>query len=208
VFDSFSTAIRVGGIRRLFQTPEVLFHTINVGLVDANLCRETSVALEFLAQPEPRGHFEEMLTAVASAQTTNQRAVRMLLRQFRALGMSSLDQLAYEFNLRLLRNEVAEPTGFIAHVAQAMYDDHERAEVLRILRLLSKPEPDGRRRALIWALGVARLNRPIEVNKLLQDYSWQTHAGMLSFKTQVKLVSFLSYIFSPQIASDLLGVDS
>jgi hypothetical protein len=205
VFDSFSVNVRAAGIRTLFQNPEALLRTVSAGLADAGVRGETKVALEFLAQPEPQGRGEEMLTALAAAQTTNPLAVRMLLRQFRALG--SLDQFTYEFNLRLLRNEILEPVRFIAHVAQAMYDDHERAETLHILRLLSMPEPGGQRRALIRALGVARLSRPIEVNMLLQDLSWQTSSGLLSLKTHVKLFSFVSHVLSPQIASGLFGVD-
>lgn len=207
LFDSFAVEVRAAGLRTLFQYPDALFRTINAGLVNADLRSETSAALEFLAQPEPRGHCEEMLNALASARSAEPLGVRMLLRQFRALRIRSLAEFTYEFNIQLLRNEVAEPTRFISYVAHAMYDESERVEVLQILQLLSRPEPAGQRKVLIRALGVARLSRPVEVDMLLRDSSWQTDSGILSLKTQVKLFSFLSHVLSPGITSGLFGVD-
>jgi hypothetical protein len=84
-----------------------------------------------------------------------------------------------------------------------MQDPNERAEVLHILGQLSAPEPQGRRRALVQALGATRATRPQQVDALLQDSSWQTRAGLFSLGTQVKLFSFLCNFFSPGVASKI-----
>ncbi len=204
VFEPFSIEIRCRALRTLFHDPAALLDAINA---DPKVRDETTSALEFLVQPEPSGHREEMLDALLLAQTVDTPAVRMLLRQFRSMGLNSLNQFAYEFNLRWLGSELVKPDHFISHVWQAMYDAYERDDVLHVLRLLTMPEPQGQRKALVRALGISRLTRPTEVNMLLQNSSWQTRAGLLSFGTEVKLFSFLSYLFSPNIASQMFGVD-
>ena len=124
------------------------------------------------------------------------------------MNSTVLSNFTNEFNLRLLANELAHPEQFIARVSDAMNDRFELAEVTNILHLLSMPAPQGRRRALVQALGIAKLTRPAVVNTLLLDSSWQTRSGLLSLSMEVKLFSFLSRIISPKFTSEIFGFDS
>ena len=206
VFEPFSIEVRSEGFRTLFESPAALLNAITAGLGKTKV-RETGMALERLVQQEPRGHREEMFNAFLSAQADDPRAVRMLLQQFRAMGISYLNEFAYEFNLQSLANDLDDPDLFISRVSLAMQDHYERIEALRVLQVLSMPEPQGRCTALVRALGVSRLTRASEVDVLLDDLSWQTRSGFLSLRTKVKLFSFLSYVFSPRFASEMFGVE-
>ena len=209
VFEPFSVEVRSEALRSLFQSPEVLMPAIGEGLRDPKITGETTVALERLTRTEPGGHREELLNVLASVQAYNPTAVRALLRQFRSINSTLLSNFTYEFNLRLLTNELTDPEQFISHVSNALVNDQsERAELLNILRLLSMPAPQGRRRALVQALGIASLTHSAVINMLLFDSSWQTRSGLLSLSMEVRLFSFLSRIISPRLTSQIFGLDN
>ena len=206
VFTPLSLEIRSSALRQLFQDPAALLSALNASLGDERVHSETKSALEFLVQEEPRGHRAELLDRLTTARSVDAQSVRMLVRQFRTMNIRALNNFVYLYNFGLLTSELAEPDRFVTHVWREMSDPYERDEVLYILRSLSMPEPEGRRGALVRALGIARMTRPIEVNSLLQDSSWQHRSGLISVATQVKLFSFLTYIVSPRIASGILGL--
>lgn len=209
VFEPFSIEVRSEALRSLFQTPEILLPAIGEGLRDPKIAGETSVTLERLTRPAPTGHREEILNVLASVQAYNPASVRALLRQFRSMNSTALSSFTYQFNLRLLTNDLTDPERFIAHVSDAVINDPlEHAEVINILRLLSMPAPQGRRRALVQALGIASLTDSATVNMLLFDSSWQTRSGLLSLSMEVKLFSFLSRIISPKFTSQIFGLDN
>ncbi|HEY0377984.1 MAG TPA: toll/interleukin-1 receptor domain-containing protein [Pyrinomonadaceae bacterium] len=200
VFEPLAVEVRCEGLRGLFPDPLSFVAVVAEGLGRADLAGETCVALELLAQPGPRGRREEVLHVLTHAQSLNAAAVRALLRQLRGTFSRTLGRLASDFNLRLLDADLSSPERFLSAVAEAMRDADERAEVVPLLRQLSAPEPEGRRRALVQTLGAARAARPQAVDQLLRDQSWQAPAGLFSFGTQVKLFSFLHKTFSPRLA--------
>lgn len=201
VFEPLSLEIRREGIRKLFPDPLTLVDVIAEGLAGNEVSGETCVALESLAQPEPQGYRDDLLRALAAAQTLSPTAVRSLLAQFRTASSNTLALLAYEINLHSFEGDLANPERFISRVMEAMLEARQQAEVFQLLRQLSLPEPQGRRKALVQALGASRVARPAAVNTLLQNSSWQTNSGLLSLRMEVKLFSFLSHIFSPRFVS-------
>lgn len=201
VFEPFSLEVRCEGLRKLFADPLTFVAVVAEGLGNAEVSGEICVALETLAQPEPQGDREELLQTLAAAQVINAAAVRTLLQQFRAASSNTLSLLAYEINLHSLEGDLANPERFLSRVMEATRDRQQRVEVFQLLRQLSLPEPQGRHKALVRALGVSRVSRPGDVNALLDDSSWQTNSGLLSLRTEVKLLSFLARIFSPGFVS-------
>lgn len=200
VFEPLSREVHLEGFRRLLYSPPALVGAIASKLNHPDVSGETREALEYLSQPAPRGAREELLQALAHAQVSEAAQVRSLLRQLRAAGSDILKNLVYEFNLRSLDSGLSKPDLWLSRVTEAMRDAQERAEVLQILRQLSEPEPQGRRRLLLQLLGAARVTRPDEVNALLLDSSWQWRTGLFSFSTEVKLFAFLYSMFSPGFA--------
>jgi len=205
IFEPLAIEVRCAGLRGLFSDPPTFIGALEEGLSRADLSGETCVALELLAQPEPRGNREKLLQVLTYAQSHDAAGVRALLRRLRAMVSSTLTRLVYDFNLRLMTGDLSTPGQFLSRVMEMMRDVHERSEVLQLLKQLSMSEPQGLRRALVQALGVARVTRPHEVNALLQDPSWQSPAGLFSLSTQVKLFSFLCKVFSPRVASKIFA---
>jgi hypothetical protein len=208
VFEPLAIEVRSEGLKGLFSDPQTFIAVLAEGLSRADLSGETCVALELLAQPEPRGNRAEVLQVLTHAQSVNAAAVRALLRQLRATLSGTLGRLVYEFNLGSLAVSLSSPAWFLSSVMEAMQDPRERAEVRQLLRQLSAREPQGRRRALVRALGASRVTRPQEVDALLQDQSWQSPAGLFSLGTQVKLFSFLYKTFTPGVAHTIFAPKS
>jgi hypothetical protein len=208
VFEPLAVEIRCEGLHGLFSDPPTFVRVIAEGLSRADLSGETCVALELLAQPEPRGKREEMLQVLSRAQLLNAGLMRALLRQLRATVSSTLSRLVYDFNLRLLADDLSSPERFLSRVTEAIKDSQERTEVWQILRQLAASEPQGRKRELVQALGAARVTRPQEVDAILQETSWQPHTGLLGLSTQVKLFSFLCNVFSLPVASKIFALKS
>jgi hypothetical protein len=206
IFEPFAAEVRVAGLRELFSDPLTLVRIIAESLNDSTSSDETCIALELLAQPEPRGNHAELLQALGAAQASDAAALQGVLRQFRATSSRALSELAYEFNFLSLSDDLADPELFISRVMVDMRDPLERARVLQSLRQLSQATPQGRRMALVQALGAARVSRPAEVDTLLLDQSWQDRAWPFSLSTEVKLFSFLASVFSPHIASKFFTV--
>ena len=204
IFQPLALEIRFEAFKNLIQTPAVLLNAINYGLSDPTIAAETASALEMLVRPEPDGYAEELLTTLSAAQATESSAVTALLRRMRAMNALTLNEFTYQFSLRLLGRLVGNPANFAARVADSMQNSGERRETLQILRLLAAPEPNGQRRSLVRALGIARSSQPATVDTLLQDPSWQTRSGLFSLRTEVKLFSFLTNVVSERFASKVL----
>ena len=199
--------IRCSALRELFNKPAALRSAITAYPDNSSVQGEIISALESLMREEPQGHREELLNILARAQSDDALSMRMLLRQFRSMNVAALSEFVYAFNFRFLTRELADPERFVTQVCHEMSDPDVRDEVLDILWSLSMPEPDGQHGTVVRALGLARLNRPAEVNKLLEDSSWQHRSGLFSLATEVKLFSFLSYLVSPRLASGILRLD-
>jgi hypothetical protein len=205
IFEPLALEIRFEAFKSLIQTPAVLLDAINYGLGDPRIAAETATALEMLIRPEPNGYCEEVLTMLSAAQATDPPAVTALLHRMRAMNTLTLSEFSYQFSLRLLVALIGDPSNFAVRVADSMQNSGgERGETLQILKLLTTPEPHGRRQSLVRTLGLARSSQPETVNLLLQDSSWQTRSGLISVSTEVKLFSFLTSVVSERFASKIL----
>jgi hypothetical protein len=207
-FEPLSVEVRREGLRRLLDAPQELVAALSEGLTRAELARDTGEALAALSQPGPYGCRDELLRALALAPALAPAPAFALLEQFRASGVPAVSQLAYELNLRSLEDDIKDGGRFLSRVNEMLRYASQRAEVLQALLHLSTPEPEGRRRALVRALGAARVMRRAEVDALLQDRSWQCGAGLLGLGNEVKLFSFISSIFSADMAESIVGLVS
>lgn len=207
-FEPLSVEVRREGLRRLLEAPRELVAALSEGLTRAELARDTGEALAALNQPEPYGCRDRLLRALALAPALAPAPAFALLEQFRASGVPAVSQLAYELNLRSLEDDITDGGRFLSRVNEMLRYPSQRAEVLQALLHLSTPEPEGRRRALVRALGTARVTRRGEVDALLQDRSWQRSAGPLGLGNEVKLFSFVSSVFSADVAESVVGLAS
>jgi len=208
MFEQVSVEVRREGLGQLLDAPQELVAALSEGLTRAELAHDTGEALAALAQPEPHGRRDGLLRALALAPALAPAPAFALLQQFRASGVPAVSQLAYELNLRSLEADIADGGRFLSRVNEMLRYAPQRDEVLQALRHLSTPEPQGRRGALVRALGTARVTRRAEVDALLQDRSWQWESGLLGLGNEVKLFSFICSIFSADVAGAVVGLVS
>jgi hypothetical protein len=206
LFGPLSVEVRREGLRGMLHVPPTLVAATAEGLTRVELSGDTGEALAALAQPEPHGYRAELLRALAHSQAAVPAAAFALLQQFRASGHPALGQLAYELNLASLEGDLADAGRFLSRVNEMLRYAPQRAEVSRALEHLSTPEPQGRRAALVRALGTARVTRAAEVDALLRDPGWQPYSGGLGLGAEVKIFSYLANVFSPGVAASIFGL--
>ncbi len=206
LFEPLSVEVRREGLRCLLHDPPAFVAAAAEGLAPGGPERATAEALAALARPEPQGSGQELLRVLADAHALVPAEAFALLQQFRASGHPALVQLAYELNLRSLEGDVGDAGRFLSRVVEMMRYAPQRAEVLRALQHLSTPEPEGRRRDLVRALGAARVARRSEVDALLSEPEWQSPGGTFGLGIEIKLFSYLSQISSPGFAAAVFNL--